>query len=246
MTSGIYMITCIENKKIYIGSSVNLTRRFSEHKRFLKKNDHYNSYLQNSWNLYGEESFVFSIIEKTKLEELMSREQYWIDKSKCFDQKVGFNECKNSNSTIGYKHTEEFLASRSKLWIVVKPDGEEEEVKNLKKYCLENFISSSHLYRISRGDANFYKGWHCRMHGTTMLEWKDLRSSKIKSSDEYHQTSWWLLKHKDGEEIKLKNLEKFCRERCFCVDVLRKISKGKTSNKTYKGWSCSKLDSPDI
>src|SRR5260221_10258416 len=41
-TSGIYKITCTVNKKIYIGSSINLRKRKGEHWRELRQNKHNN------------------------------------------------------------------------------------------------------------------------------------------------------------------------------------------------------------
>ena len=57
--TGIYCIKNLENGKIYIGKSVNIKNRWISHRNTLKNNKHDNSYLQNSWNKYGESSFVF-------------------------------------------------------------------------------------------------------------------------------------------------------------------------------------------
>ena len=61
--SGIYKITNLINKKYYIGSSLDIKRRWKEHRRNLIKNKHNNIHLQKSWNKYGENSFLFEIIE---------------------------------------------------------------------------------------------------------------------------------------------------------------------------------------
>jgi group I intron endonuclease len=62
MGCGIYRIINKTNNKIYIGSSVNILSRFSKHKSLLKHNKHDNDYLQNSYNKYGLENFLFEII----------------------------------------------------------------------------------------------------------------------------------------------------------------------------------------
>ena len=68
---GIYQITNTVNGKFYVGSAVNLGGRYSQHLSDLKLQKHANGRLQNAWNKYGEDSFVFSVLEfvddKTKL-----------------------------------------------------------------------------------------------------------------------------------------------------------------------------------
>lgn len=73
--SGIYMIKNINNNKLYIGSSKNIAKRWERHKYDLNKNRHPNSHLQNAWNKYGKDSFIFEIVEKCKEEDLIIREE---------------------------------------------------------------------------------------------------------------------------------------------------------------------------
>lgn len=60
---GIYSIKNVKNNKIYIGSSNNIEKRIKDHFRNLKNNKHSNQYLQNAYNKYGNESFIFEILE---------------------------------------------------------------------------------------------------------------------------------------------------------------------------------------
>lgn len=76
---GVYKITCLLNDKIYIGSSKNILRRFSQHKNFLKKGGHHNYYLQEDWDKYGEENFKFEILEECKEGERYILEQKYLD-----------------------------------------------------------------------------------------------------------------------------------------------------------------------
>lgn len=59
----IYKIENISNGKIYIGSSKDTKRRWKSHQTRLRSGDHHNIYLQRAFNKYGEENFVYSIIE---------------------------------------------------------------------------------------------------------------------------------------------------------------------------------------
>lgn len=76
---GIYSIVCLKNSKIYIGQSKDIKLRWLSHKEELQKGTHQNRHLQRAWNKYGENSFIFSIIEECNEESLTEREQYWID-----------------------------------------------------------------------------------------------------------------------------------------------------------------------
>lgn len=122
MKSGIYKIICLKNNKIYIGSSKNILQRINVHKRHLRKNKHINPYVQNAWNKYGEENFVFEVLEECDIENLLEREQYWMDYTLCYNREIGFNNCVKSDRPLGYKHTEE---NKIKMSIIKK-----EQIKN--------------------------------------------------------------------------------------------------------------------
>lgn len=79
MNSGIYQIENKVNSKVYIGSSNNIKRRWQKHKALLRHNKHQNSHLQAAWNKYGEDNFIFSIIELCSIDSLLDREQYFIN-----------------------------------------------------------------------------------------------------------------------------------------------------------------------
>jgi len=77
--SGIYFITNVLNNKTYVGSSVNIDKRWKEHKGQLKKQKHKNLHLQSSWTKYGEENFEFKIAEEVPKEQLLTVEQQYLD-----------------------------------------------------------------------------------------------------------------------------------------------------------------------
>lgn len=139
MTCGIYKIFNKKTKKFYIGSSINIKKRWYKHKSLLRHNKHENKHLQNAWNLDGEESFEFIIIacviEETLLKE---EEERFIIETKSYDNKIGYNKtrytyCPNRGKKLsteqiehlrkinsGRKHTEETkkriaLANKGKI-----------------------------------------------------------------------------------------------------------------------------------
>lgn len=100
-TSGIYKITCTANKKIYIGSALNLQSRRRHHFSELRQNKHPNRHLQHAWNKYGEQVFIFEILEYVLPISLTAREQYWLNKLKPFGKK-GFNIIPEAGSSRGH------------------------------------------------------------------------------------------------------------------------------------------------
>jgi group I intron endonuclease len=76
---GIYKIECIVSNKFYIGSSIEIEKRWKRHLYGLSTKTHVNKHLLNSYIKYGISNFKFSIIEECDKSKLLDREQYWID-----------------------------------------------------------------------------------------------------------------------------------------------------------------------
>ena len=79
MTSGVYQITNQVNGHRYIGSSMNLGGRWPDHLSALRCGHHRNQHLQRAFDKYGEEAFIFEILECVETEGLIEREQYHLD-----------------------------------------------------------------------------------------------------------------------------------------------------------------------
>ena len=90
-SSGIYKITNLTNGKLYIGCASNINTRINGHKHDLRNQKHANSYLQKAWDKYGEQNFIFEIVEKCDIDNLHIREHYWVNKLNCLDRNSGYN-----------------------------------------------------------------------------------------------------------------------------------------------------------
>lgn len=107
--SGIYMLTNKFTNDIYIGQSVDLSKRF--------KNYFNLSYLKSKNNLiiaralikYGYSNFSLTILEYCDKSDLLIKEQYYFDKLN-----PQYNILKLAGSSKNYKHTEETKAKISK------------------------------------------------------------------------------------------------------------------------------------
>lgn len=90
---GIYKITNLKNKKVYIGQTKEcFERRYFHHRWCLTHNQHHSKLLQNDWNIYGSEEFVFEVIETIDDVSLLDPyEQKYIKQYNATDNHFGYN-----------------------------------------------------------------------------------------------------------------------------------------------------------
>ena len=106
---GIYCIKNTIDNNIYIGSSIDINKRKKQNFSALKNNKHYSRYLQMSFNKYKENNFSFSILEECESENLLIREQHFID-----ILNPRYNICKIAGNSLGTKRTQEAKLNISK------------------------------------------------------------------------------------------------------------------------------------
>lgn len=80
MKSGIYIIKSKINNKSYIGSSIDIAKRFKTHLWRLNTNSHINKLLQNDYNSYGIDNFEFNVLEYCEEKDLILKENLWLSK----------------------------------------------------------------------------------------------------------------------------------------------------------------------
>lgn len=164
VTSGIYKIICTFTDKCYIGSTANLRKRHREHFSKLHKKTHCNQRLQNAWNKYGSDAFVFEVIELVLPPFLLEREQYWLDKLK-----PSFNLAPVAGSLLGMErapeHTEKIrialLGKPSPMRGIARTPETIEKIKSSKQaknaphmpwericeHCGEAFFNREHPHQ---------------------------------------------------------------------------------------------------
>ena len=127
--------------KIYIGSAHYIKARFSWHHRALENGSHHSILLQRAYDKYGDDSFVFFRIELT--DNLLEREQYWMDRFCSYHPDSGYNLYSKAGSPAKSKHTEE-----TKAKISASGKG-----RKMSQETLAN-MSKAHLNRSAEHKAN--------------------------------------------------------------------------------------------
>ena len=106
---GIYKIVNTVSGKAYVGQSQNIKKRIAEHFRLLRRGKHSNPRLQNAFNKYGEDSFVWTIeVWCEDVNDLDSVEEAFLSGEARFDEPLFYNIADFAKAPMrGKKHTDE-------------------------------------------------------------------------------------------------------------------------------------------
>lgn len=177
MTSAsIYKITNMVNGKYYIGSSVNLKGRWNHHKSELRNNQHHSRYLQNAWNKYGEESFVFELCEICDASQKLVREQVYLD-----TLKPAYNVSPLATGGSGFT-----LSNEAKEKIRKKATGRpvsEETRKKISEALKGRKLSDTHKAKIKANTPGFSGKIHTEESRQKISQAIKLKNASIIASD---------------------------------------------------------------
>ena len=173
--SGIYQIQSrTKPERIYVGSSINIYSRWSEHQCDLKRNIHCNRKLQNHYNKYGKNDFVFSILICCERDELIDAEQFYIDSKKTY-----FNLAPKAGSSLGIKRTEEQSRRNSERQIGYKQTEERKQ-----KQSIESMGEKNHFYGRSHTEESNEKRRQWRLANPVSKESREKQAASLKK---YHE-----------------------------------------------------------
>ncbi len=104
-TAGVFQIKNAQNQKILVGSSMNL-KSMNGQQFQLEMGSHPNKQLQQEWNKFGKDAFVFEVLEVLELKEeeyvspreaLKKLEEKWLEKLKPFGER-GYHHLPSSTN----------------------------------------------------------------------------------------------------------------------------------------------------
>jgi group I intron endonuclease len=139
--SGIYMFINNINKEIYIGSSLNLTRRMASYYYYTNSDKSSSMVIIRAMKKYGLENFSLGILEFCKQDSnlCLNLEQKWLD-----HYKPNYNVLTVAGNSFGFKHSAETIANLKKRL----------SKENHPKFWYTT--SSETKKAISEGIINFY------------------------------------------------------------------------------------------
>lgn len=134
----IYKIRNTINNDYYVGRSLNPKRREYTHFWKLKNGIHTNKILQNAYNKYGRDIFVFEIIQKVDIKDIISIEQYYLS---FFKGKYNISDSSYSPMAIGSHHRPETKRKisefhKGKKWGLGRIVSEESRIKSRNSHKL--------------------------------------------------------------------------------------------------------------
>lgn len=136
---GIYKIINLTNENVYIGSSINLGRRFASYYSFKYIDRRQTSLICKALLKNGYSKFRLEVLEYCPVENVLEREQYYLDLLK-----PKYNILTTAGSSLGYKHTQETLAK-----FKLRKHSED----TLEKFKARTF-SQEHRGKISAGNGS--------------------------------------------------------------------------------------------
>lgn len=149
---GIYKITNLINKKKYIGKSIDIERRFREHKSKSEWRRTPRKPLYLAFQKYGLESFSFEVLEECDKSVLNKRERYWIKYYQTNNRELGYNIREGGEgSGPGEEHENHKVTEEDVRDIRIRYNNHERKYEVEKLY--ENKIGHSGFHKIWTGET---------------------------------------------------------------------------------------------
>ena len=95
-TTGIYRITCVD--KFYIGSAIDIEKRWQTHLRTMRNGKHINPIMQSMYNKFGENAFSIELLEVVEKDCLLQTEDRYIKEN--FGDENCMNLCESATAPM--------------------------------------------------------------------------------------------------------------------------------------------------
>jgi len=198
---GIYSIINTINGKRYIGSSNDIYNRLHTHLSKLRNNTSHNRHLQNSWNKYGEDEFMYNILEFCLESEQFDKEQDYLDFIN-----PEYNFSKQVIVNIGRVISEE---QKEKISNTLKKKYKSNEINTYKQ---EHAWIKCYVYNIN----NFTLVSECKNINAALKVVNSRNATKNKLETTIYNKQYCISKTKYNSFIQIKNY--------VCENLLHRIT----------------------
>lgn len=202
---GVYIITNLVNKKVYIGSTKNTfhSRRRGHFSRLIK-NTHNNVHLQNSFNKYGEDNFTFEILAICDQQNCIPLENICINFYKSNKKEYGYNIAiplelplgnvsnKGKKFSVEHKNKISEALKIGGFWI-----GKKQPKEMIEKRSAKN---KKFLQQISKETGKVLNTWTYSQAIELGFSPKAAKQYIDKNRKSYRGFDWKILKQKDYEQ----------------------------------------------
>lgn len=204
--SCVYKITNTLNGKVYIGQTVDYRKRKVGHFSYLRRNAHRNSYLQKSFNKYGESSFKMEIIKECAVDELDKLEIYYMRKYNSIDKTLGYNMVIGGNTNKSFPDYIRQKMSRSQKGRIIS----EEHRKRIGKWHKGKTISPKDIEKANKTKKD------------NQIQWGETNPNAVLTNDDVEKLIKDMLNGLTVEDVMKK------------YKCSRQTVYGITRNRTYK------------
>lgn len=191
---GVYAIKNSINNKIYIGSTcTSFLNRIYNHTLNLNRNTHCNKYLQRAWNKYGNDTFIFEILEicTSNKNNTLKKEQKYLDMLH-----PEYNICKIARSVKG-----RLMSNANKELVRIRMSGKNNHNYDFTKYIFFHPIKGIEI----KNQREFYEYTKCNYTNINQM----IHNGKTLS------TRGWVCfgKYTENFDISKNNLENLYHEK---------------------------------
>lgn len=161
--AGVYCIINKANNKKYVGSSIDIKKRWQQHKSDLRSGYHGNYHLQRAFDKYGEENFEFEVVAYMDADKALAFEDYLL---KNYPTMFEYNIARDAAAPMrGREFSEEHRQKLSEA--------------NTGKHRTEE--TKRKIGKANSGENNYWFGKH---HSETTRE--KMRKAKIGNKNQKH------------------------------------------------------------
>ena len=209
--SGVYILINNINNKLYVGSSINLTKRMVSYFYYTNSDNESKSVIIRAMKKHDISNFSLGIKELCKKDSqiCLELEQKWIDY-----YKPSYNVLKIAGNSSGYKHKIETINKLKELFTeknhpnygkILSPQTREAISKGIKKYYLTN----NHRSKGLKGKLSSLYGIGGKLVFCYNKKGEELIFTSINETRQYFHVRWTFIKQSIDTQkwINIKNEE---------------------------------------